>query len=107
MQALARSVTRLAFVAFPLLLSACGESDDGGGGADPASFVGTWAYTSGSLNAECTGFPAQMLDLTGTLTVTAGTSTDLILTDQYCTVTLDVSGNTASASATARGRRGR
>lgn len=62
------------------------------------SFIGTWSYTSGTLTATCTGVAAQMVTLTGDVTVTAGSAQDLIVADAYCTVTADVSGTTATAT---------
>ena len=98
MQSFARSLARsLALVALPLLSFGCGESDDSPS-SNPMSFLGTWRYTSGTLTATCTGVPPQMVNLTGNVTVTAGTTYDLTIADTYCTVTADVSGKTASAA---------
>jgi hypothetical protein len=70
----------------------------------PDKFVGTWTFGSGSLNAMCNGLPPFMSDLTGqTLTLTKGTSSDLVstLTSSLgtCTLKLSVSGTVASAEA--------
>ncbi len=66
-------------------------------------FMGTWTFDSGSI----TGTPGCMgvnVDLTGeTLTLIKGTTSDLVSTLQSafgtCTLSLDVSGNVASAVA--------
>ena len=70
----------------------------------PDKFVGTWTFSSGSLNATCNGLPPFMSDLTGqTLTLMKGTSSDLVstLTSSLgtCTLKLGVSGTVASAEA--------
>ncbi len=68
----------------------------------PDKFVGNWTFSSGSLNATCTGLPPFTNDLTGqTLTLTKGMSSDLVstLTSSLgtCTLKLSVSGTVASA----------
>ncbi len=77
-----------------------GGSNAAGGSSAAAAdkFVGTWAYTSGSDNATCLG---QMLmqARTGTATITKTSATTIVVVSGPCTLTFDVSGNTATAQA--------
>ena len=89
-------------VAFLALLVAVGCSSTGPKNVD--RFVGTWTYSSGTLDATCPGglVPPLSSGLAGqTATVTAGTTSDLVATQQTaygtCTIKFSVDGTTASA----------
>ena len=67
--------------------------------------MGTWTYSSGTLDATCPGglVPPISTGLAGqTATVMAGTSSDLVATQQTaygtCTIKFSVDGTTASAT---------
>jgi hypothetical protein len=75
------------------------------GPKDVSRFVGTWTYSSGMFDATCPGglVPPLSNTLAGqTVTLLAGTSSDLMATQQTaygsCTVQLSVSGTMASAA---------
>lgn len=54
-----------------------------GCGSSPSkNFIGTWTYSTGAVNTiTCTGGTSSVM-LTGNLTLVAGTSSDLVATDQ-------------------------
>lgn len=97
------AIARVCGLALGVLLAGCGSSGTSGG--DPtAPFVGTWTYSSGSIQPNCniSGIPA--FDLTGdTMTVTKGTgntvSTTLKGSDVMCNINFTVSGDVATAVA--------
>lgn len=74
----------------------------GGGGASLDTFVGMWKYTAGTLTTTCMG-SSRTDQLTGNETITKGSSSDLVLSGSLfgtgCPVKLNVSGDTASATA--------
>jgi hypothetical protein len=85
------------------LLVAAGCSSTGP--KNVSRFVGTWTYSSGMLDATCPGglVPPISTGLAGqTATVMAGTSSDLVATQQTaygtCTILFSVDGTTASAN---------
>jgi hypothetical protein len=88
--------------AMTTLLLAAGCSSTGPKNVD--NFVGTWTFSSGTFQATCPPpIPPYSNDLTGqTVTLTKGTSSDLVSTLQTmfgtCSLQLGVNGSMASAS---------
>lgn len=70
------------------------------GTAGPDKFVGTWKFTSGTITVTC---PAPIGVLTvaesGNLTITKGATSDLIVTNEDCSIKFNVAGTTANALA--------
>lgn len=79
--------TRVMILAGVLASAAgCSSTDD---------FVGTWKFTSGETKANCQGLSNEE-DLSGNITITEGSSTDIILVDSDCSVPMDIDGDKAS-----------
>jgi len=77
-----------------LALSACGGD---GESRDNGRFVGTWRTTSGTITTICPGYAPTTDPFTGTLTWSAGVSSDLVMTDlNGCVTQADVAGATAT-----------
>jgi hypothetical protein len=97
------SIARLCGLALGGLLAGCGSSGSGGGDAT-AHFVGTWTYSSGSIEPNCNIQGIPPFDLTGdTMTVTKvngnTVATTLKGTGVMCNVNFTVSGDVATAVA--------
>jgi len=95
------SIARLCGLALGGLLAGCGSSGSGGGDAT-APFVGTWTYSSGSIEPNCNIQGIPPFDLTGdTMTITrvsdTEVSTSLTGSGVMCNVNFNVSGTTATA----------
>lgn len=58
-------------------------------------FVGSWKFTSGSIISTCDG-QAQTEAITGNVTINEGSSSDLVIVDDQCSIKLKVDGETAS-----------
>ena len=69
--------------------------NDGGTRAEVTAFLGTWQNTTGKISLTCNG-TTQTLSETNTLTLTHGTSSDLLITSAACSLTANVSGDTAT-----------
>lgn len=67
--------------------AACSSTDD---------FVGSWKYTSGSMNVTCGNEPPVPITLSGNVTINEGSSSDLILVDEECSLKLSIDGDKAS-----------
>jgi len=77
-----------------LALSAC---DGDGESRDYGRFVGTWRATSGTITTICPGYAPTTEPFTGTLTWSAGVSSDLVMADASgCVTQADVAGATAT-----------
>jgi hypothetical protein len=77
-----------------LALSACGG---GGEVKEYPRFVGTWRATSGTVTTVCPGYVPYTDSTTGSLTWSAGISSDLVMTDATGCVTMaEVAGSTAT-----------
>lgn len=63
-------------------------------------FVGTWKFTSGTIIVTCPA-PIGVVTIaeTGNLTITKGATSDLIVTNEDCSLKFDVAGTTANALA--------
>jgi len=82
-----------------LWLTACGGGDDDKDKAAPTDkFVGVWKYTSGTMTYNCDG-DTTTENVSGNETVSKGSTSDLIITDEDCAYKFDVSGSVASAAA--------
>ena len=75
------------------------SSSNNGAGSDADKFVGVWQYTSGTATPVCTGFSASISTLTGNVTVTKSTTSDLLVVEGTCNYHFTVSGTTANANA--------
>jgi hypothetical protein len=82
----------LAALALVTAFAGCGGSS----GASKSNFIGTWMYTSGTVTTTCMGEAPNVQQLTNSVIVSEGTSSDLVLNDAGCITKLDISGNTAS-----------
>lgn len=67
--------------------AACSSTDD---------FVGSWKYTSGSMNITCGNSDPITVTLSGNVTINEGSSSDLILVDEDCSLKLKTDGDKAS-----------
>jgi hypothetical protein len=65
----------------------CSSTDD---------FVGTWKYTSGSMNVICGSDTLPPITLSGNITINEGSSSDLILVDEECSIKLTIDGDKAT-----------
>jgi hypothetical protein len=81
-------------LALALTFAGCGKSS---GSDETSKFEGAWTFSSGSIGGTCLSMQLTD-DLTGSsLTVTKGTSSDLLIGFQGCEVQFQVSGASASA----------
>ena len=69
----------------------CGGDEDTTG-----AFIGAWKYTSGTSTTNSGGI-TETDQLQGTITISKGVSSPLVMIDGTCTLAMDVNGNTASA----------
>jgi hypothetical protein len=65
--------------------------------ASTDKFVGTWAFTSGTVGGTCLGQNISNNLAPQTFTLAKGTTSDLLFTFGTCMVTLTVNGSQASA----------
>ena len=98
------SIARVCGMALGIWALGCSSSADVG--SDPAAaFAGSWTFSTGMIDPMCSGgLSLTPFDLTGdTLTITRGTSTQVMTmltgTGFMCDVTFNVSGTTATAEA--------
>ena len=75
-----------------LALAGCGSD------SDTSKFVGTWQFTSGSMIINCPGYATQNVSVTGNVTVSKGSTSDLVVVDNQCSLKFSVSGTTANAA---------
>jgi hypothetical protein len=77
----------------------CGGDNEESHKRDVATFIGTWAVTNGGLTGACPPLvlPPQPVQPGETLSLVAGSDSDLVLEREACQVKLDVAGNTATA----------
>jgi hypothetical protein len=63
-------------------------------------FVGTWKFTSGTVTVTCPS-PIGVFTVaeSGNLSITKGATSDLIVTNEACSLKFDVASTTASALA--------
>jgi hypothetical protein len=80
-----------------VMVSALGLASCGSSSTDSSKFVGTWQFTSGTLTINCPGLATSTQAVTGNVTVSAGSTSDLVVVDSQCSLKLTVSGGTASA----------
>ena len=66
-----------------------------GGGAEVTAFLGTWQNTMGTIMVTCNGTSKSLSEM-NVLTITRGTSSDLLITSASCALTANVSGDTAT-----------
>lgn len=66
--------------------AACSSTDD---------FVGSWKYSSGTITTNCEG-NSDTEGLTGNITINEGSSSDLVLVDEDCSLKLKVDGEKAT-----------
>jgi hypothetical protein len=72
----------------------------GGGGSSTSKFVGTWQYASGSFMLTFTGqAPEPAQQVTGTLTLSKGVSSDLVYNATPCLFNFTVVGTNAMINA--------
>ncbi|HXT97208.1 MAG TPA: hypothetical protein VN853_12970 [Polyangia bacterium] len=96
------SIARVCGLALGILLAGCGSSGSSGGDAT-APFVGSWTYSSGSIQPMCNLQGIPPFDLTGdTMTITKGTGSNTVATSLtgngvMCNVNFTVSGDMATA----------
>lgn len=64
----------------------CSSTDD---------FVGSWKYTSGTMTTNCQG-DSSTDALTGNITINEGSSSDLVLVDDECSLKLTIDGDKAT-----------
>lgn len=64
----------------------CSSTDD---------FVGSWKYTSGTLTTNCQG-ESSTDPLTGNITINEGSSSDLVLVDDQCSLKLTIDDDKAT-----------
>jgi len=64
----------------------CSSTDD---------FVGSWKYTSGNITTNCEGQSGTEA-LTGNITINEGSSSDLVLVDDDCSLKLKIDGDKAT-----------
>lgn len=64
----------------------CSSTDD---------FVGSWKYTSGTITTNCEG-ESGTEGLTGNITINEGSSSDLVLVDDDCSLKLTIDGDKAT-----------
>jgi hypothetical protein len=66
----------------------CSSTDD---------FVGSWKFSSGNMNMTCPGQTIPPFDLSGSIiTINEGSSSDLVLIDEGCSIKLSIDGDKAS-----------
>jgi hypothetical protein len=86
-----------------------GSNGGGTGGATTAGgststssvldkFAGAWTFISGTDTINCSG-QTSTSNVTGTLTITKGSTSDLVVTNAACNLKFTVVGSTASANA--------
>lgn len=102
MQLTKSSIARVCGLAVGVLLAGCGSS--GSGGDATAPFVGSWTYSSGSIQPNCNIQGIPPFDLTGdTMTVTKvngnTVATSLKGNGVMCNINFTVSGDVATAVA--------
>jgi hypothetical protein len=111
------SLRGYAVLALTCALASCGSNSDSGGSTSTApetntktttttntstagldKFVGTWKFTSGTITVTC---PAPIGVFTvaesGNLSITKGATSDLIVTNEDCSLKFDVAASTANA----------
>ncbi len=64
----------------------CSSTDD---------FVGSWKYTSGTVTTNCEG-QTSTESLSGNITINEGSSSDLVLVDDECSIKLSADGEKAT-----------
>jgi len=79
---------------FGMLVAVTASCGGGGGGGSTAKFIGTWSFTSGTSTLTCAGTPYTS-QMTGTVTVQEGTTSDLVINQESCVLHYSVTGSTA------------
>lgn len=64
----------------------CSSTDD---------FVGSWKFTSGAMILTCDG-QTDTSAVTGNVTINEGSTSDLVIVDDQCSIKLKVDGETAT-----------
>lgn len=77
-----------------LAMAGCGSSDSGGSDR----FVGTWKFTSGTLTVNCPGMAVETVPVTGNLVVNEGSTSDLVVVDDQCSLKFDIKGSTTASA---------
>jgi hypothetical protein len=92
------TVRNYAFLSLAGILASCGSSSSDSAGTD--KYVGTWKFTSGTITVTC---PDPIGTITvaesGNVIVNKGSTSDLIVTTDQCSLKFDVTNGTATAVA--------
>src|SRR5436190_1615306 len=78
------------------LLAALGLWGCGGGSDDTGAFVGSWQYSSGTMTTTCQGQGPVVNQLSGTVTVSKGISSPLVIVNPTCTLKITPNGTAAT-----------
>ena len=80
------------------LLAALGVAGCGGGSSDDNTslFVGSWQYSSGTETVTCQGQPPVTNQLSGTVTVSKGVASPLVIVGPSCTLKITPNGTSAT-----------
>ena len=91
--------TLVTFSLFSILaMAGCGSSDSGGSD----KFVGTWKFTSGTTTINCPGLAVQTEPVTGNISVNQGSTSDLVMVDEQCSLKFDVKASTTASAVPAQ-----
>jgi hypothetical protein len=90
-----KNATMLLVLLTTTTFAACGGGDEGYGKVNVAAFTGVWTPTGGTSTWTCNG-QSTSEQVTGTVTWTAGSSSDLVSADDSCVLRANIAGSTAS-----------
>ncbi len=79
-----------------VVVSAVALASCGSNSTDTSKFVGTWKFTSGTLTVNCPGAAAVTQSVTGNVTISKGSTSDLVVVDNECSLKFSVTNATTA-----------